>query len=159
MPKITPFLWFDKNAEEAVKFYTSVFKDSKIGKKTYYREASVEVSGMPAGSVMTIEFAIEGQPFTAINGGPPFKFTEAVSFVISCRDQAEIDYYWDKLTAGGDPKSQVCGWLKDKYGLSWQVVPQALPELLADKDPAKAERAMGALLKMGKIEIEKLVNA
>ncbi len=159
MEKITPFLWFKKDAEKAAEFYTKIFRDSRILRTTHYTKETEEVSGKPAGSVMTVEFEIEGQTFTAINGGEPFQLSEAVSFVINCKDQEEIDYYWDMLTSGGDPSSQVCGWLKDKYGLSWQVVPANLPELIGGDDTAKNERAMAALLKMKKLDMEALKNA
>src|SRR5271156_986425 len=131
MKKITPFLWFNDEAEEAVKFYTSIFNRSKVLKVALYGDASAKMSGLPSGSVMTIEFEIEGQEFVALNGGPHFKFTEAVSFVVNCKSQAELDRFWKKLSAGG--KEGPCGWLKDKYGLSWQVVPDVLPELLSGK--------------------------
>jgi predicted 3-demethylubiquinone-9 3-methyltransferase (glyoxalase superfamily) len=157
MQKITPFLWFNDNAEEAVKFYTSIFKKSKIGKIARYDEAGEKVAGRPAGSVMTIEFEIEGQDFIALNGGPHFKFNEAVSFVVSCKTQTEVDYYWNKLSAGG--KEVQCGWLKDKFGLSWQIVPTVLGELLSDKDAAKSQRVMTAMLKMVKLDIKKLKDA
>ncbi len=159
MQKISPFLWFDNQAEEAVKFYTSVFKNSKIGAVTRYDEASANASGRPKGSVLTASFQIEGQDFTAINGGPIFKFTEAVSFVVNCETQAEIDHLWAKLGEGGDEKAQQCGWLKDKFGLSWQIVPTVLPRLLSDKDPKKSQRAMQALLQMKKIVIADLQRA
>lgn len=159
MGKITPCLWFDNNAEEAVNFYASVFKDSKIGDVTRYDEASAKVSGQPAGSVLTVEFQIGGQPFMALNGGPVFKFTEATSFIIDCDSQEEVDYYWDKLTQGGDEKAQQCGWLKDKYGLSWQVVPTVLNQMLKDPDPVKAGRVMTAMLEMKKIDILALEKA
>jgi predicted 3-demethylubiquinone-9 3-methyltransferase (glyoxalase superfamily) len=157
MQKITPFLWFNDNAEEAVKFYTSVFKNSKIGKIARYDEAGEKASGRPKGSVMTVEFELEGQEFVALNGGPHFKFTEAISFVVNCETQEEVDYYWEKLSAGG--KEVQCGWLKDKYGLSWQIVPKVLGELLSDKDAAKAQRVMDAMLKMVKLDIKKLKQA
>jgi predicted 3-demethylubiquinone-9 3-methyltransferase (glyoxalase superfamily) len=157
MQKITPFLWFNDNAEEAVKFYTSIFKKSKIGKIARYDEAGEKVAGRPAGSVMTIEFEIEGQDFIALNGGPHFKFNEAVSFVVSCKTQTEVDYYWNKLSAGG--KEVQCGWLKDKFGLSWQIVPTILGELMSDKDAAKSQRVMTAMLKMVKLDIKKLKDA
>jgi Uncharacterized protein conserved in bacteria len=157
MQKITPFLWFNDNAEEAVKFYTSIFKKSKIGKIARYDEAGEKVAGRPAGSVMTIEFELEGQDFIALNGGPHFKFNEAVSFVVSCKTQTEVDYYWNKLSAGG--KEVQCGWLKDKFGLSWQVVPTILGELMSDKDPVKSQRVMEAMLKMVKLDIKKLKDA
>jgi predicted 3-demethylubiquinone-9 3-methyltransferase (glyoxalase superfamily) len=157
MQKITPFLWFNDNAEEAVKFYTSVFKNSKIGKIARYGEEGERVSGRPAGSVMTVEFQLEGQEFVALNGGPYFKFTEAISFVVNRETQEEVDYYWEKLSAGG--KEVQCGWLKDKYGLSWQIVPMVLGELLSDKDAAKSQRVMDAMLKMVKLDIKKLKQA
>jgi predicted 3-demethylubiquinone-9 3-methyltransferase (glyoxalase superfamily) len=157
MQKITPFLWFNDNAEEAVKFYTSIFKKSKIGKIARYDEAGEKAAGRPAGSVMTIEFEIEGQDFIALNGGPHFKFNEAVSFVVSCKTQAEVDYYWNKLSAGG--KEVQCGWLTDKFGLSWQIVPTILGELMSDKDPVKSQRVMKAMLKMVKLDINKLKAA
>ena len=157
MQKITPFLWFDDNAEEAVKFYISIFKNSKIGKIARYDEAGEKAAGRPAGSVMTVEFQLEGQEFVALNGGPMFKFTEAISFVVNCETQEEVDYYWEKLSAGG--KEVQCGWLKDKFGLSWQIVPMVLGELLSDKDAAKAQRVMQAMLKMVKLDIKKLKQA
>ncbi len=158
MQKITPFLWFDNQAEEAAKFYTSVFKNSKIGRILRYDEASAKAAGRPAGSVLTVEFEIEGQKFTALNGGPAFKFNESISFVLNCETQKEIDYFWEKLTADGGEESQ-CGWLKDKFGLSWQVTPTVLIDMLHDNDPEKAERVMKAMLQMQKIEIPKLKAA
>jgi predicted 3-demethylubiquinone-9 3-methyltransferase (glyoxalase superfamily) len=158
MQKITPFLWFDNQAEEAAKFYTSVFKNSKIGKILRYDEASAKAAGRPAGSVLTVEFEIGGQKFTALNGGPQFKFNESVSFVVNCKTQEEVDYFWEKLTAGGGQES-ACGWLKDKFGLSWQVTPTVLIDMLNDKDPKKAERVMKAMMQMQKIEINKLKAA
>ena len=155
--KITPFLWFDGNAEEAAKFYTSIFKDSKIGKITRYDEEAAQATGRPAGSVMTVEFQIEGQEFVGLNGGPVFKFTEAVSFVVKCETQDEVDYFWSKFSSGGEESR--CGWLKDKFGLSWQVVPVVLIEMLADKDAAKAKRVMHAMLQMDKIDIPTLKKA
>src|SRR5882762_1614299 len=155
MQKITPFLWFDNQAEEAVKFYASIFKKSKIGKIARYDKAGEKAAGRPAGSVMTIEFEIEGQTFTALNGGPIFKFNESVSFVVNCKTQAEVDYYWKKLTAGGGKQVQ-CGWLKDKFGVPWQIVPTILGELLSSKDAAKSQRVMEAMLKMVKLDIKKL---
>lgn len=152
---ITPFLWFDNNAEEAVNHYLSVFKNSEILKKTYYEGAGSEVHGKPTGSVMTIEFKLNDQPFIALNGGPQFKFTEAISFVITCEDQTEIDYYWNKLTEDGEESN--CGWLKDKYGLSWQVVPAILPKLLSD--PEKSKRVTETFMKMKKFDIEELLKA
>ncbi len=154
MQKISPFLWFDGNAEEAADFYVSLFKGSKILKIARYGEAGPG----PAGAVMVVNFQIEGQDFIALNGGPLFKFTEAISFVISCQTQEEVDRYWNKLTADGGQESQ-CGWLKDKYGLSWQVTPTILGELLADKDQKKAQRVMQAMLQMKKIDIAALKRA
>ena len=159
MQTITPCLWFDSNAEEAVNFYTSVFKNSKIGNILRYGEAGYEVHGMPAGTVLTIEFELNGQAFTALNGGPIFKFNEAVSFQIPCESQEEVDYYWGKLTPGGDETAQQCGWLKDKFGLSWQVFPMVLIEMLQDKDAAKSGRVMRAMLQMKKIDIKRLQQA
>jgi predicted 3-demethylubiquinone-9 3-methyltransferase (glyoxalase superfamily) len=160
MQKITPFLWFDNEAEEAVKFYTSIFENSKIGRILRYDEetAKVSQSGRPAGSVLTIEFEIEGQKFTALNGGPQFKFNESVSFVVNCKTQEEVDSFWEKLIAGGGQES-ACGWLKDKFDLSWQVTPTILIDMLNDKDATKAERVMKAMLQMGKIDIKKLEEA
>jgi len=157
MQKITPFLWFSDNAEEAVRVYVSIFKNSKIGKIARYDEAGEKVAGRPAGSVMTVEFQLEGEDFVALNGGPMFKFTEAISFVVNCETQEEVDYYWKKLSAGG--KEVQCGWLKDKFGLSWQIVPTILPELLSDKDAAKSQRVMQAMLEMVKLDIKKLKQA
>ena len=154
MQKISPFLWFDSNAEEAANFYVSIFKNSKILKIA----RSGEAGPGPAGSVMVVNFQIEGQDFIALNGGPLFKFTEAISFVVNCQTQEEVDHYWNKLTAGGGQESQ-CGWLKDKYGLSWQVTPTILGELLADKDQKKAQRVMQAMLQMKKIDIAALKRA
>src|SRR5947208_6946387 len=155
--KITPFLWFDNQAEEAVNFYTSIFKSSKGRNATRYDEEGSEVSGRPKGSVMTVPFQLEGQDFVALNGGPLFKFTEAVSFVVNCETQKEVDYFWDKLSAGGEESR--CGWLKDKFGLSWQVVPTVLRELLQDKEAAKSQRVMKAMLQMDKIDIAALKQA
>jgi predicted 3-demethylubiquinone-9 3-methyltransferase (glyoxalase superfamily) len=156
---ITPCLWFDSQAEDAARFYTGIFKNSKIGKISRYTEAGRDVHGQPAGKVLTVEFELNGQPFTALNGGPHFKFNEAISFQIMCRDQEEVDYYWNKLGQGGDPNAQQCGWLKDKYGLSWQVVPTVLVELLGDPDREKSGRAMEAMLKMKKLDIAELERA
>lgn len=160
MQKITPFLWFDNQAEETVKFYTSIFKNSKVGKTLRYGEeaAKVSQSGRPVGSVLTIEFEIEGQKFTALNGGPAFKFNESISFVVNCDTQKEVDYYWEKLTGDGGQESQ-CGWLRDKFGVSWQVVPTVLIEMLHDEDTVKSERVMKAMLQMQKIDIAKLKAA
>jgi predicted 3-demethylubiquinone-9 3-methyltransferase (glyoxalase superfamily) len=156
---ITPCLWFADQAEEAARFYTGIFRNSKIGKITRYGEAGREVHRRPPGSVMTIDFELDGQLFTALNGGPVFQFNEAISFVITCKDQKEVDYYWDKLSQGGDPKAQQCGWLKDKYGVSWQVVPAVLMEMFDDPGSAKSERAMEAMLKMKKIDVAALEQA
>ena len=159
MQKISPFLWFNNEAEEAANFYISVFKNSKILHVARYSESGSKAAHQSKGSVMTVAFQIEGQNFTAINGGPVFKFTEAVSFVINCETQKEIDYYWEKLSEGGDPKAQQCGWLKDKFGLSWQIVPRMLTELSRDKDQEKVERVMDAMMKMKKLDIHELEEA
>lgn len=158
MQKITPFLWFDNQAEEAVQFYTSVFKNSKAGRILRYDEAAAKAAGGDVGSVLTIEFEIEGLKFTALNGGPDFKFNESISFVVNCDTQKEVDYYWNKLTADGGQESQ-CGWLKDKFGVSWQITPTVLIDMLNDKDAKKAERVMKAMMQMQKIEINKLKAA
>jgi len=155
--KITPFLWFDDKAEEAAKFYTSIFKNSKIGNITRYDEEAAGPTGRPAGSVMTVDFQLAGKEFVALNGGPMFKFTEAISFVVNCENQEEVDYFWSKLSAGGEESR--CGWLKDKFDLSWQVVPTVLTEMLTDKDTAKAKRVMHAMLQMDKIDIAVLKKA
>jgi predicted 3-demethylubiquinone-9 3-methyltransferase (glyoxalase superfamily) len=157
MQKLTPFLWFNDCAEQAVKSYTSIFKKSRVVKVARYDEASSKAAGRPKGSVMTIDFEIEGQRFIALNGGPHFKINEAVSFVVNCRTQAEIDRYSRKLSAGGQEVQ--CGWLKDKFGVSWQVVPTILGELLSSRDPAKSQRVMEALLKMSRLNIKKLKQA
>jgi predicted 3-demethylubiquinone-9 3-methyltransferase (glyoxalase superfamily) len=157
--RIAPCLWFDNQAEEAASFYVSVFKNSKIVSVARYGKAGHETHGRPAGSVMTVGFELDGQAFTALNGGPAFRFNEAVSLQINCNNQEEVDYYWDKLSKGGDPKAQQCGWLKDKYGLSWQIVPAVLPEMLKDHESPKAQRAMEALLRMKKIDIRELERA
>jgi predicted 3-demethylubiquinone-9 3-methyltransferase (glyoxalase superfamily) len=156
---IIPCLWFDSEAEEAARFYTGIFKNSKIVATTRYGEAGHEIHGRPAGSVLTVEFELNEQPFTALNGGPNFKFNEAISFQIMCRDQEEVDYYWNRLGEGGDPRAQQCGWLKDKYGLSWQVVPIGMVEMLNDRDRRKADRAMEAMLQMKKLDIAELQRA
>jgi predicted 3-demethylubiquinone-9 3-methyltransferase (glyoxalase superfamily) len=157
--RITPCLWFDDQAEAAAGFYTAVFKNSKIVNIARYGEAGHEVHGRPAGTVMIVAFELDGQAFTALNGGPVFKFNEAVSFQVSCETQEEVDYYWEKLSEGGDEKAQQCGWLKDKYGVSWQVVPTVLPEMMSDPDSEKSGRAMEAMLAMKKIDIDKLKRA
>ncbi len=157
MRKITPFLWFDDNAEEAAKFYVSVFRNSKIGSVARYGEAGAEVTGRPKGTVMTVAFELDGQEFIALNGGPQFKFSEAISFVVNCGTQKEIDDLWEKLSAGGEKVE--CGWLKDKYGVSWQVVPAVLGGMMSDPDPARSQRVMQALLKMKKIDLAELEEA
>jgi predicted 3-demethylubiquinone-9 3-methyltransferase (glyoxalase superfamily) len=153
MSRITPFLWFDNNAEEAANFYVSVFKNSKLLNVARYGDAGPG----PKGTVMTAEFELDGQEFVALNGGPRFKFTEAISFVVNCETQAEVDYYWQRLSEGGEESR--CGWVKDKFGLWWQVVPTILNKLIADKDPEKSRRVMEAMLQMGKIDIEPLQHA
>jgi predicted 3-demethylubiquinone-9 3-methyltransferase (glyoxalase superfamily) len=157
--KISPCLWFDDQAEEAVAFYTAIFKNSKVVAVSRYGEAGREVHGKPPGTVLTVAFELEGQAFTALNGGPVFKFTEAISFQVNCETQAEVDYYWEKLSQGGDVKAQQCGWLKDKYGVSWQVVPRVLAEMIADPDAKRAGRAMETMLQMKKIDIDALKRA
>ena len=157
--KITPCLWFDDQAEEAVTFYTSIFRNSKVLNVSRYGEAGHEIHGKPAGTVLTVAFELEGQAFTALNGGPVFKFNEAISFQVDCETQEEVDYYWEKLSEGGDPKAQQCGWLKDKYGVSWQVVPRVLVEMMSDPDSEKSGRAMEAMLQMKKIDIAALKRA
>lgn len=157
MQKITPFLWFNDNAEEAVNFYMGIFKGSKIGNTTRYDSEAAKASGRPEGSVMTIDFQLEGQDFIALNGGPSFKFTEAISFSVDCQTQEEVDGLWEKLTQGGEEGP--CGWLKDKFGLSWQIVPTVLVEMLKDKDAEKAKRVTHAMLQMKKLDIETLKQA
>ncbi len=157
--KIAPCLWFDNHAEEAAKFYTGIFKNSRIGKVSRYGEAGRDIHHRPAGSVMTVEFELNGQPFTVLNGGPVFKFSEAISLQVMCETQEEVDYFWDKPSAGGDKSAQVCGWLKDRYGVSWQVVPTVLPEMVGDPDSQKSQRAMEAMLHMKKIDIAALERA
>ena len=159
MQKITANLWFDRQAEDAAKTYTSIFKNSKIGKISHYGKEGFETHGMPEGTVMTVEFVLEGQTFLALNGGPHFTFNEAISFIVNCDTQDEIDYYWGKLSEGGDEKAQMCGWLKDKFGLSWQIVPAIMSELISDPDPAKSGRVMNAMLKMKKLDIGALKRA
>lgn len=155
--RITPRLWFDSDAEQAAEFYTEIFRDSRIFAVTRYGEAGQEIHGRPPGSVMTVLFELDGQQFTALNGGPRFRFDEAISLQIACDDQDEVDYYWNRLAEGGE--ESVCGWLKDKYGLSWQVVPRALPAMLRDADTAASERVMKALLQMKKFDIAALERA
>jgi predicted 3-demethylubiquinone-9 3-methyltransferase (glyoxalase superfamily) len=159
MQKISPCLWFDDQGEEAAKFYTSIFKDSKIGDVTRYGKEGYEIHGREEGTVMTVEFEIEGQKFLALNGGPIFKFNEAISFQVYCETQEEVDYHWEKLSEGGDEKAQQCGWLKDKYGVSWQIVPTILMKMLKDKDSEKSQRVMKAMLQMHKLDISTLKKA
>lgn len=162
MPTVTriePCLWFDTQGEDAAKFYVGIFPNSKITTVARYPEAGQEVHGMPAGSVMTVAFELDGQPFTALNGGPHFKFNEAISFQVKFDTQAEIDGYWDKLGPGGDPKAQQCGWIKDKFGLSWQIVPRVMDELMVDPDPKRRARVVAAMLKMKKLDIATLERA
>ncbi len=156
---IAPCLWFADQAEEAAKFYTSIFRDSRIEKISRYPKEGQEIHGRPVGSVMTVDFELNGQKFTALNGGPVFRFNEAVSLQVYCETQKEIDYYWEKLSAGGDPEAQQCGWLKDKYGLSWQIVPAEMGDLFDDHSSPKAERAMRAMLQMKKLDIAALKHA
>lgn len=158
MQSIVPNLWFDNNAEEAVDYYCSVFKNSSKGAVLYYDEVSSETAQMPVGSVLTIEFELNGQEFVALNGGPMFKFTEAVSFAVMCDTQEEVDYYWNALTADGGEES-MCGWLKDKFGLSWQITPKKLIEMISSSDKAKAGRAMAAMMQMRKIDIAQVESA
>ena len=153
--KISPFLWFDNQAEEAAKFYVSIFKDSKILNVSRYGEGGP----MSKGTAMSVTLQLEGQEFIALNGGPLFQFSEAISFLVHCETQKEVDYYWNRLSEGGDEKAQQCGWLKDKYGLSWQIIPSILGDLLGDKDAAKASRAMQAMLQMKKLDIQRLKQA
>jgi predicted 3-demethylubiquinone-9 3-methyltransferase (glyoxalase superfamily) len=157
--RITPCLWFDDQAEEAVAFYLSIFANSTIISLSRYGEAGHEVHGRPPGSVMAVAFELDGQAFTALNGGPVFTFNEAISLQVNCQTQVEVDHYWDKLSAGGDPAAQQCGWLKDRYGLSWQIVPSVLPQLLGDPDTRKTQRVMTALLQMRKLDIAELQQA
>ena len=157
--KIIPCLWFDNQAEEAAKFYCSIFEHSRITRVTHYGKEGQDVHGRAPGSVMTVSFEIAGTQLTALNGGPHFKFSEAISLQVMCDSQDEIDRYWTKLSVGGDPKAQQCGWLKDKFGLSWQIVPTVLPELMGDKDVLKADRTMKAMLQMKKLDIAKLQQA
>jgi predicted 3-demethylubiquinone-9 3-methyltransferase (glyoxalase superfamily) len=159
MQTINPCLWFDSEAEEAAKFYTSIFKNSKINATSRYSEVGQEYHGKPPGSVMTVEFEINGQTFTALNGGPIFKFNEAISFQVMCDTQDEVDYYWDKLSAGGDPNAQQCGWLKDKFGLSWQIVPTGFIELMNHPDKQRGKRAMQAMFGMKKLDLAALQRA
>lgn len=159
LQKITPCLWFDDQAEAAAAFYTGIFPSSRITDVSRYGEVGQEIHGRPPGSVMVVAFELEGQSFTALNGGPAFTFNEAISFQIGCETQQEVDFYWEKLSQGGDEKAQQCGWLKDKFGVSWQVVPNVLIQLLQDPDTAKSQRVMGALLQMKKLDIAGLERA
>jgi predicted 3-demethylubiquinone-9 3-methyltransferase (glyoxalase superfamily) len=157
--KIAPCLWFDHEAEEAARFYTTVFHHSKIGTISRYSKAGYDIHRKPAGTVMTVAFELDGQPFTALNGGPEFKFNEAISFQVFCKNQEEVDYYWRRLSDGGDPSAQQCGWLKDKFGMSWQVVPTVLLELLSSGDHETSERVLDAMLGMKKIDVSELERA
>ncbi|MBI3486234.1 VOC family protein [Candidatus Daviesbacteria bacterium] len=157
MQKISPCLWFDNQAEEAANYYTEVFPNSKIGDTSRYDAEAAKVSGQPEGSVLVVEVELDGQKFTLLNGGPIFKFNEAISFIVDCADQAEVDRYWEKLSA--IPESEQCGWCKDKYGVSWQIVPKQLGQMLSDPDKEKAQRVMHAMLQMKKIDIDKLKKA
>ncbi|WP_028608551.1 VOC family protein [Paenibacillus harenae] len=158
--KITLNLWFNHQAEEAARYYVSIFPDSAIGRITRYGKGANESHGIPEDAVMTVEYELDGQPFVALNGGPQFQFTEAISFIVHCETQEELDYYWEKLTVGGDEKAQVCGWLKDKYGVSWQVIPAALTEMICDPDPEKAGRVMQAIRQTkAKIDFQTLLDA
>jgi predicted 3-demethylubiquinone-9 3-methyltransferase (glyoxalase superfamily) len=157
--RIRACLWFDDQAEQAARFYTGIFKNSRIVRITRYGKAGFEIHRRPAGSVMTVEFELDGQKFTALNGGPAFTFNEAISLEVHCKTQDEIDYYWEKLSAGGDPKAQQCGWLKDRYGVSWQVVPTMLVELVTDETSPKSQRTFEAMLRMKKLDIAALKKA
>lgn len=159
LQRIAPFLWFDNQAEEAAEYYVSTFKNSRIRDISRYGEEGQEIHGRPPGSVMTVSFDLDGQPFTALNGGPLFQFSEAISFQINCETQDEVDHYWDKLSAGGDEKAQQCGWLKDKFGVSWQVVPTIMSELFKDSKSEGSQRAMKAMLQMKKLDIAALKRA
>lgn len=156
---IVPCLWFDSQAEEAAEFYVSIFPNSKIGQITRYGTAGQEVHGKPEGSVLTVAFELDGQVFTALNGGPIFRFNEAVSFQVFCETQDEVDHYWNRLSAGGDPAAQQCGWLKDRFGLSWQVVPKAVMRMISDSDSIKSQRAFAAMMQMKKLDIAALQRA
>jgi predicted 3-demethylubiquinone-9 3-methyltransferase (glyoxalase superfamily) len=158
-PRIRPCLWFDDQGEDAARFYTGIFPNSRIGAVTRYGSAGFEVHHRPAGSVMTVAFELDGQPFMALNGGPVFTFNEAVSFEVSCADQEEIDYYWERLGAGGDPAAQQCGWLKDRFGVSWQVVPAGMEEMFADAESPATQRTMNAMLRMKKLDLAELRRA
>jgi predicted 3-demethylubiquinone-9 3-methyltransferase (glyoxalase superfamily) len=159
MTKITPFFWFSNQAEEAAMYYVSIFNNSKIQNITRYGKEGFEIHKIPEGTVMTVDFELNGQPFTALNGGPVFQFTEAISFQVFCDTQEENDYYWEKLTLGGDEKAQQCGWLKDKYGISWQIIPKELGKYIGGPDSIKSQRAMKAMLQMKQIDINKIKKA
>jgi predicted 3-demethylubiquinone-9 3-methyltransferase (glyoxalase superfamily) len=159
LQKITPCLWFDDRAKEAAEFYIGIFPNSKIVNISHYGEGGKEIHGKPAGSVLMVAFELDGQTFTTLNGGSAFKFNEAISFQVDCEDQAEVDYFWEKLSMGGDPAVQQCGWLKDKYGVSWQIVPRVMIEMLNDPDAEKSQRAMTAMIKMKKLNIDELKRA
>lgn len=157
--RVTPFLWFNKQAEEAAKFYTSVFPNSRITDTTHYAKEASDASGQPTGSIMTVAFQLDGQDFTAINGGPAFTFTPAVSLVVNCQSEEEVDYYWSKLTEGGDESAQQCGWLKDRYGLSWQVVPTEVIEMLKGPDAAAISRVTATIMRSKKLDLKALRKA
>ena len=159
MQKITPFLWFDSQAEEAANYYVSVFKNARIVSVARYGKEAAAATGRPVGSAMTVKFELDGQVFVGLNGGPHFKISEAVSFVVNCESQEEVDYYWEKLSQGGDPAAQRCGWLKDKFGVSWQIVPTILPDLLQSPDARKSGNVMQALMHMSKLDISELKRA
>ena len=157
--RITPHLWFSHNAEEAVAFYVSIFKNSKIGNISRYGEAGHDIHGMEAGTVMSIDFELDGMQFAALNGGPAFQFNEARSLIVNCETQEEVDHYWDKLSEGGDPEAQQCGWLKDKYGLSWQITPLAAVDMMNDPDKERSERVMECILGMKKLDLALITEA
>lgn len=159
LARITPCLWFDSEAEEAARFYCSIFSNSRILRVSRYGEAGHEIHGKPAGSVLTVAFELDGQSFTALNGGPVFRFNEAISFQVSCDTQKELDHYWEGLRAGGDESAQQCGWLKDRFGVSWQIVPSVLPDMMTDADPTRTDRVMAAMLRMKKLDIAALKRA
>jgi predicted 3-demethylubiquinone-9 3-methyltransferase (glyoxalase superfamily) len=159
LKRIVPCLWFDGRIEEAAKFYTAIFPNSRILSTSRYSKSGQEVHGHQPGEILTVTFSLDGSPITALNGGPQFKFSEAISLQVMCETQAEIDHYWEKLSEGGDANAQQCGWLKDKFGVSWQVVPVQLPELLGDADPVKTDRTLAALMKMKKLNIAQLQKA
>ena len=157
--RISPCLWFDNQAEEAARFYVSVFPNARVAGVAHYGQAGQDIHGRAPGTVMTVDFELDGTPFIALNGGPLFQFNESVSFTVYCDDQAEIDHYWSRLGEGGDPAAQQCGWLKDRFGVSWQVVPRVVPDMMTDPDAARRERVMAALLKMKKLDIAALQQA